>query len=131
MLFVLQETDNWKASEMSLLGRVFYGLVTGKTAILCSRQLCQVRLSWERYDRCTASLTGSMMVLLVFMPHDGRDEEVYITECACGGYGIQVDIRGDSKTVVDWINGKGRERAAKGANGGIQSQPVEGWGRQG
>ena len=29
------------------------------------------------------------------------------------GEGIQVEIRGDSKTVVDWINGKAREREEK------------------
>ena len=43
--------------------------------------------------------------------------------------GIQMEIRGDNKTVVDWVNGKARER---GAIGGIQRerQLREWWGNK-
>ena len=34
------------------------------------------------HERCTASMIGSMMVLSVYMPHGGFDEEEYITEIA-------------------------------------------------
>ena len=44
--------------------------------------------------------------------------------------GLQVEIRGGSKTVVDWINGKGRDRDGRGAFGGIQRQLRAWWGNK-
>ena len=35
------------------------GEMTGKTAILCPCQICQVRRSWDSYERCTAMLVGA------------------------------------------------------------------------
>ena len=53
-VFALQETDNWKLSEMKVPGHVCYGWNDGKKAMLCPCQLCQIRRSWENRDRCTA-----------------------------------------------------------------------------
>lgn len=36
--------------------------------------------SRDRHERCTAVLVASMMVLSVYMPHGGYDEENYIAE---------------------------------------------------
>ena len=47
---------------------------------VCTGQVCQVRPSWEFHERCAAVLTGSLMVLSVYMPHGGYNEEDYITE---------------------------------------------------
>ena len=38
------------------------------------------RRSWDRHERCTAFLTGSMMILSVYMPQGGFGEENYIAK---------------------------------------------------
>ena len=38
------------------------------------------RRSWSSHERCTAILVASMMILSVYMPHGGYDEENYIAE---------------------------------------------------
>ena len=76
-----QETDNWNVTGMKVLGSVRYGWDGGKTAILRLRQVSQVRKSWECHERCTAVLIDSVMMLSVYMPHGGYDEEKnYIAE---------------------------------------------------
>ena len=63
---------------MDVPGHIVYGRDLGKTAILCPRQVSQFRRSWISHERFTAILVGSTMILSVYMPHSGRDEEEYI-----------------------------------------------------
>ena len=60
---------------MEVPGHIVYGRDLGTTAILCPRQVCQLRRSWISHERFTAILVGSAMILSVYMPHSGRDEE--------------------------------------------------------
>ena len=53
-------------------------VIWGKTAILCPRQVSQFRRSWISHERISAILVGSTMILSVYMPYSGRDEEEYI-----------------------------------------------------
>ena len=76
--FALQETDLWTISEMDVPGHIVYGRDLGKTAILCHRQVSQLRRSWVSHDRVTAILVGSSMFLSVYMPHAGYEENEYI-----------------------------------------------------
>ena len=66
--------------EVKVPGHVCYGWDDGSTAMLCASQLCQIRHSCENVERCTAVLTGFMMVFSVCMPHGGYDEEDYTTD---------------------------------------------------
>ena len=50
----------------------------GKTAMFCPREVNHFRLSWVDTQRCNAIMVGSTMLLSVYMPHSGRDEEDYI-----------------------------------------------------
>ena len=45
------------------------------------------------------------------------------------GEGIQVEIRGDSKMVLDWINGEVRQSSTGRAFGNVEKQMREWWGR--
>jgi endonuclease/exonuclease/phosphatase family metal-dependent hydrolase len=76
--YALQETDNWTTSEMNVPGYIVYGHDNGRTAILCPRKVNHFRRSWVDHERCTAILVGSFMLLSVYMPHSGLDEEDYI-----------------------------------------------------
>ena len=51
-----------------------------------------------------------------------------VLEATGKGEGIQVEIRDDSRTVVDWVNGMARQRSAWDA-GDIRRQLREWWGR--
>ena len=62
---------------MRLVIFIVYGRDLGKTAILCPRQVCQFRRSWVSHERCMAILVGAMMILSVYLPHSGYDEEDY------------------------------------------------------
>ena len=75
--FALQETNNWTISSMHVLGHIVYGRDLGKTATLCPRQVKHFRRSWVSHDRVTAILAGSAMIMSVYMPHRGYDEEEY------------------------------------------------------
>ena len=45
----------------------------------CARErVNHFRRSWVDRDRLTAIVMGTMMLLSVYMPHSGRDEEDYI-----------------------------------------------------
>ena len=77
-VYALQETDNWTISAMDVPGHIENGRDLGKTAILCLRQVSQFRRSWISHERFTAILVGSTMILSVYMPHSGCDEEEYI-----------------------------------------------------
>ena len=44
----------------------------------CPREVNHFRRSWVDNARCTAILVGSAMLLSVYMPHSGREEEDYI-----------------------------------------------------
>ena len=61
-VFALEETDNWRVTEMKVTGYVCYGWDDGRAAILC--QVCR---SWECHERCTAILIGCLIVLFVCM----------------------------------------------------------------
>ena len=37
-----------------------------------------IRRSWVDHERCTATMVGTSMLLSVYMPHSGYDEEDYI-----------------------------------------------------
>ena len=63
---------------MDVLGHMVYGRDLGKTAILCPRQVSQLRRSWVSHDRVTAILVESLMILSVYVPHSGREENEYI-----------------------------------------------------
>ena len=76
----LQETDHWQVSEMTFSGCVVYGCDHGKKAILCLQDVCQVRRSWESYERCTAILVGTMMILSVYMRLKRPRRGNYISE---------------------------------------------------
>ena len=78
VFYALQETDNWTISAMYVPGHIVYGRDLGKTAILCPRQVCQFHRSWVSHARCTALLVGAMMILSVYLPHSGYDEEDHI-----------------------------------------------------
>ena len=77
--FAFQEIDNWDVTATEP-GYIMNGCDQCKTAILCPGQVCQVCRSWESYERCTAILVGSMMVLSDYMPRGGYDEENSIAE---------------------------------------------------
>ena len=62
---------------MNLPGYTVYGRDHGRTAILRPREVNHFRRSWVDHDRCTAILVGSSMLLSVYMPHSGCDEEDY------------------------------------------------------
>ena len=77
-VYALQETDNWTTSAMNVPSYIVYGNDHGKTVILCPREVNHFRRSWVDRDRCTAIMVETMMLLSVFLPHSGRDEEDYI-----------------------------------------------------
>ena len=60
---------------MNVPGYVAYGCDHGRTAILCPRQVGHFRRTWVDAERCTAILVGLSMLLSVYMPHSGHDEE--------------------------------------------------------
>ena len=98
----LQETDNLTISAMGVPGHIVYGRDLGKTAILCPRQVSKFRRSWISHERFTAILVGSTMILSVYMPHSGRDEEEHITTLEAVR-----DIMGEGKNMgaVDFFIG--------------------------
>ena len=49
-----------------------------KTAVLCPRQVGQFRRSRAGHERCTAILVATMMILSVYLPHGGYDEEDHV-----------------------------------------------------
>ena len=73
--FALQETDSWTTSAVNVPGYIVYGNDHGRTAILCPREVNHFSRSWADHERCTAIMVGSTMLLSVFVPHSGRDEE--------------------------------------------------------
>ena len=87
---------------MSVPGHIVYGRDLGETAILCLRQVSHFRRSWIRHERVTAILFGFMMILSVYMPHSGCDEDDYITTLE-----LVRDIMGQGKKMgaVDFIGG--------------------------
>ena len=50
----------------------------GRTDILCPREISHIRRSWVDHQRYTAILVRSSMLLTVYMPHSGHDDEDYI-----------------------------------------------------
>ena len=76
-MFALEETGYWRISAMHVPGHIVYGRDLGKTAIFCPRQVKHFRRSWISHDRITAILVGSTMIMSVYMPHSGYDEEEY------------------------------------------------------
>ena len=62
-----------------MFGYVCYGWDSGRTAILCPRQVCHVRCSWECHERRTAVLIDSLLILPVYMSHGGYEGENHIT----------------------------------------------------
>ena len=62
---------------MHVPGHIVYGRDLGNAAILCPRQVKHFRRSWVSHDRITAILVGSAMIMSVYMPHSGYDEEEY------------------------------------------------------
>ena len=64
---------------MHVPGHIVYGRDLGGTAILCPRQVRHFRRSWVGHERVTAILVGSTMIMSVYMPHSGYDEEEYIS----------------------------------------------------
>ena len=72
--FALQETVKWNTSAMNIV----YGNDHGRTAILCPWEVDHFRRAWVDKERCTAIMVGSTLLLSVYMPHSGRDEEDYI-----------------------------------------------------
>ena len=96
--YALQETDNWTISAMDVPGHIVYG----REAILCPRQVCQFRRSWVSHERCTAILVGAMMILSVYLPHSGFDEEDYFATLEAVR-----DIMGEGKKLgaVDFFIG--------------------------
>ena len=69
-------------------------VILGKTAILCPRQVSHFRRSCISHERVTAILVGSMMILSVYMPHSGCDEEDYIKTLE-----VVRDIMSEGKTM--------------------------------
>ena len=82
--YALQESDNWTISAIDVPGRIVYGRDLGKTVILCPREVCQFHRSWVSHERCTAILVGAMMILFVYLPHSGFDEEYYFAALEAG-----------------------------------------------
>ena len=66
------------------------------------KQVCQVRRSWDRNGGRTAVLLGSMMILSVFVPHGGYDEENYIAELEIVKIVME---KGGQITAEDFFNG--------------------------
>ena len=77
-------------------------LVKKKTAILCPRQVSQFRRSWVSHARCTAIFVGAMMILSIYLPHSGHDEEDHIANLEAVR-----DIMGEGKKLgaVDFFIG--------------------------
>ena len=67
---------------MNVPGYIVYGDDHGRTAILCPREVNHFRRPWTDHERCTAVMVGSTMLLSVYMPHSGRDEEDFIEALA-------------------------------------------------
>ena len=49
------------------------------------------------------------------MSNKPRDLDLMVLDIPKEGKGVQLEIRGDRKTVVDWLNGKARQRSVGGA----------------
>ena len=64
--------------QLNVVGYIVYGRDHGRTAIVCPWEVNHFRRSWADDERCTAIMVGQTMLLSVFMPHSGRDEEDYI-----------------------------------------------------
>ena len=67
-VFALQEPDNWNVTRKEVRGYLVYGCDHGKTAIVCSGPVCQVRRSWDRHERCPAVSIACMTILTVHIP---------------------------------------------------------------
>ena len=63
---------------MNVPGCIVYGRDHGRTASQCRREVNHFRCSWVDHERCTAIMVGTSMLLSVYMPHSGIDEEDYI-----------------------------------------------------
>ena len=63
---------------MNVLGYIVNGNDHGRKAILCPREVNHFRRSLADHERCTAIVVGSTLLLSVYMPQRGRDEEDYI-----------------------------------------------------
>ena len=73
-----QETGNWTTSAMNVSGYIVYDNDHGRTAILCPPEVDHLRRSWADHERCNTIMVGSTMLLSIYIPHSGRDEEDYI-----------------------------------------------------
>ena len=75
VFYALQETDNWTTSARNVLGYIAHGRDHGGPATFCPREVHHIRRSWADHKRCTANMVGSSMLLSVYVPHSGLDEE--------------------------------------------------------
>ena len=86
-MFALQETDNWKVSEMTVR--------RGNSQLMSQSAVPDPSFV---YERCTAVLIISMMVLSVYLPHSGYDEEDHITEWEL----IMEECKGWEQRIFHW-----------------------------
>ena len=63
---------------MNVPGNIVYSRDHGNTAILCPPKFNSFRRSYVDNERPTAIMVGPTMLLSVYMPHSGRDEDDYI-----------------------------------------------------
>ena len=89
----------------------------------------RVRPDELEFDRLTSSICALSEVGRPVRLAERRcvQLDLMILEFPEGVKGCRWRLKGDSKRVVDWINGKARERMARGATGSIQRQLREWW----
>ena len=75
VIFALQETTSSDGEEMHLPGFVLYGNESGSATLIVSGRLCHVQRTLRSEERWTAVLLVSAMVMCIFAPDSGKNQE--------------------------------------------------------